>query len=169
MELCITVHINVINMRCVLIVFIGLLGGMAACKSSHAPAGGGSSVSRSRDTAVVTDSAAYVKDIMANKAKYVHKELGVLLNDLAIPIKSYSSHFSDRVKCAGLMLSFDERDVTVRKSEKMPGAGTPAQLYVEWETPLSRADVEARLKRAAGSWGEAEQAYYSKFDIKDIR
>ena len=110
-----------------------------------------------------------INGIMASKWNYIHKELGVLLKDLPIPIKSYTSSFSDRVNCTGIFLSFDDSATTIRKYENVPGAGTQALLFVEWETPQSRADVYARLKRAAGTWLSPEHDYYSKIVIKDIR
>lgn len=162
-------YIDVIKVKSISIIFTGLVMTMAACKSSHAPGSNKQSIAYSGGLVRIVDSAAYIKGIMANKSKYIHKELGVLLKDLAIPIKSYTSQFSDRLNCSGITLSFDEPDVTVRKSEGIAGAGMPAKLYVEWETYLPRTDVEARLKRAAGNWEEAEQVYYSKIAIKDIR
>jgi hypothetical protein len=163
--------INISTMKHIIFISIILSAGMAGCKTSHLPAGSVNSqpAAGNRDTARVSDSAAYVKNIMSEKSKYVHKELGALLKDLAIPVKSYTSQFSGRANCIGITLSFDEPDVTVNKSEGVPNSGTPARLYVEWESPISRAAVEAALNRAAGSWGNAEQAYYSKITIRDIR
>ena len=66
-------------------------------------------------SSVVNDTLNYAKEIIANKSKYINKELGVLLNDLKIPVKSYSIRNSRYDVIDGINLSFDDRSNTNRK------------------------------------------------------
>lgn len=117
----------------------------------------------------IRDSLGYVKSILSNKDKYISKEFGVLIKDLDMQIKSYSSVHVDRVSSSGILISFDDWATTRDKGSSVKGLKDPIQLAVVWQNPISRADVEAHLKRAAGDWHEAEQNYYSKLIVKDIR
>ena len=84
-------------------------------------------------------------------------------------INSYTSNSADRLTNSGIMISFDDWTTTRDKSENVKGAKDPVRMVVEWQKPISKADVEAKLKRGAGDWHSAEQDYYSKLIVKDIR
>jgi hypothetical protein len=115
------------------------------------------------------DSLAYVSGIRSDKAKYLNKPFSVLLNDLKMPVRSYSSQFNDRVSSGGIMISFNDQSTTVDKSEGVNNAGAPVQLYIEWEQPVLRADITSQLTAAAGQWHDAEQHFYAPRIVKDIR
>ena len=115
------------------------------------------------------DSLAYVKSILSNKGKYINKEFGVLIKALDMQVKSYSSVHVNRVLSSGIIISFDDWITTRNKTEGVKGLKDPVRMLVEWQKPVSRADVEAHLKNAAGDWHKAEQDYYSKLIVKDIR
>lgn len=117
----------------------------------------------------IRDSLKYVKSILSNKEKYIGKEFSVLIKDLTIQIKSYSSNHVDLVSSSGILISFDDWTTSIDKLSNAKGMKDPVLLAVEWQNPISRADVETHLKRAAGEWGEAEQEYFSKLIVKDIR
>jgi hypothetical protein len=117
----------------------------------------------------VPDSLDYIKRFVKGKEKYIGKEFGVLIKDLDIQIRSYTSYSISRVKNSGIMISFDDQETTKNKAEGSSGAKTPVWLFVEWENPILRTDVTNQLKRAAGSWGDAEQKYYSGLVVKDIK
>lgn len=118
----------------------------------------------------VRDSVVYIDSIMNNnKSKYINKPLKVLLDDLLINVKSYSSAPINKVESRGIMISFDDWNTTFKKVERTHGLNNPIRLFIQWQKPISRATVEQQLKRAAGEWGQAEEAFYSELIVGDIR
>lgn len=154
------------------LLFLTLLAviGLLSCKTTHTN-GSDKSSGQTGGTAqrAANDSVNYVEGIKAAKAKYLNKEFAVLLNDLKMPVKSYSSHFNDRITTSGILISFNDQATTVDKSEGVKDATAAVQLFIEWENPILRSDVEAQLKTAAGDWHEAEQHFYAPRIVKDIR
>lgn len=106
--------------------------------------------------ASIRDSLGYVKSILSNKNKYNNKEFGVLIKDLDMPIKSYTSIPVDRISSSGILISFDDWATTRDKSEGVKGLKHPVLMLIEWKAPVSRSNVEAHLKTAAGDWHETE-------------
>ncbi|HTM93061.1 MAG TPA: hypothetical protein VL095_11615 [Flavisolibacter sp.] len=138
-------------------------------QSSSASKQNKTSNSRNNADTTIKDSLGYVKGILTNKDKYIGKEFGLLIKDLDMQIKSYSSVHVDRFSSSGILISFDDWATTANKASSVKGLKDPVRLAVIWQNPISRADVEAHLKRAAGEWGEAQQKYFSKLIVKDIR
>lgn len=78
----------------------------------------------------VNDTLSYAKDIIANKNKYINKELSVLLNNLKIPVKSYTIINSKFNVIDGIALSFDTRNATSRKQASDDDSKKPAYLHI---------------------------------------
>ena len=160
-------------MKLISIFNIAIILNTASCKPVHHTQSSGATGMNSQPGMMTdhgaNDSTTYVEEIKAAKAKYLNKPFSVLLHDLTIPVRSYSSHFNDRVTSSGIMISFNDRSTTTNKSEGVNEAGAPVQLFIEWDQPVLRTDIETQLKVAAGEWHDAEQQFYAPRIVKDIR
>lgn len=117
----------------------------------------------------VFDSLSYMKDIIANKDKYINQPFSVLLNDLKMPVKSYQSRHSNRIENDGIRISFDNVYITTAKDMNYPaGYKNPVGLNIEWVSQISRKEVDSNLTNEAGEWAAAEQKYYSSKIVGDI-
>lgn len=119
---------------------------------------------------IVTDTLSYAKDVIANKEKYINKELSVLLNDLKIPVKSYSIINSRFDVIDGITLSFDDRITSNRKQAQDDDAKKPGFLHITWKTPIPAAKHNEIMQKSTskGNWQAAEQEFYPKQIIGDI-
>jgi hypothetical protein len=122
-------------------------------------------------TKKVTDTAGFVKNIVAQKDRYLNKEFGVLLSELNIPVKSYTamaSIRSDQVK--GIVIAFDDRKTTQWKMDHYDETKQLSVLYITWATPVPAATYnELRQKSMAlGNWNAIEEEFYAKQIVKDI-
>lgn len=117
----------------------------------------------------VADTAGLVKNIIANKEKYINKELGILLNDLSIPVKSYMVINTRIDRLDGIILYFDNYTTTIWK-QNQDNSKRPSSLNIIWETPVSAVTYNALRQKSTsnGNWGSVEQEFYSKQIIKDV-
>lgn len=149
----------------------------AFCKTSKpnaAPVSTGTtspSAALQDSTKKVTDTAAFVKNIIAQKSKYLNKELGVLLSDLDIPVKSYRVINSTRIQIDGIALAFDDRKTTVRKMNQDDQSKQPSVLRIIWATPIPAATYNELVQKSmsTGNWNSAEAEFYAKQIVGDIR
>jgi hypothetical protein len=154
-----------------------VLFGIASCRTSKpngAPLskGANSTSDALQETAKrVTDTAAFVKNVVAQKSKYLNKEFGVLLRELDIPVKSYVVINSKRDRIDGLTLSFDDRKTTQWKQDRDDHLNQPPVLRIIWATPVPAATYnELRQKSMAlGNWNSVEEEFYAKQIVGDIR
>lgn len=118
----------------------------------------------------VTDTLSYAKEIIANKDKYINKELSVLLNDLKISVKSYSIINSRFDVVKGIMLSFDDRIITSRKQAQDDDTKKPGLLQIIWKTPIPAAKHNEIIQKSTskGEWQAAEQEFYPKQIVGNI-
>ena len=119
----------------------------------------------------VTDTAGLVKNIVAQKSKYLDKQLGVLLKDLDIPVKSYTIINSRYDQIDGITISFDDRKTTQSKQDQDDLSKKPALLHVIWATPVPAATYNELRKKsmANGNWNSVEEEFYAKQIVKDIQ
>jgi len=125
-----------------------------------------------QDTAKkVTDTAAFVKNIVAQKSKYLNKELGVLLSELDIPVKSYTVINSRTDRIDGIAIAFEDRKTTQRKQDQDDYSKKPSVLRIIWATPVPATTYnELRQKSMAyGNWNVIEEDFYAKQIVGDIR
>ena len=119
----------------------------------------------------IADSLVYMKEIMANKQKYINKELAVLLKDLIIEPKSYSTHHANKTFSEGISIFFDDFNTSRDKmfNTKNINFEKPCELRITWAIPILRTDIWAHFNNtAAGEWTSAQEAYFSKLIISDI-
>lgn len=123
-----------------------------------------------RDT-TINDTAAYIQSEFVNKKeKYLNKALSVLLYDLKLPVRSYTSSIAhnNRYIAPGTSLSFlDDNETSYRT---VVSQNKPAILWIKWATPLPKDSVSAILQKSKkpGEWGEMEKQYYGKQIVKDF-
>jgi hypothetical protein len=117
----------------------------------------------------VSDTSAYTRSLVVNKEKFIGKEFSLFLNELDIPVKSYSSTTLNKVYNNGVIISFDDWNTTLKKTNTSLGEKRMIRIVVIWKTPLLRSEVATALGRAGMAWGEAEEKFYSKCIISDIR
>jgi hypothetical protein len=150
----------------------------ASCKSSKPNGAPVSTATTSASVAVqdptkkVTDTAGFIKNIIAQKSRYLNKELGVLLKELDLPVKSYIPMYStmDQGHVRGITISFDDRKTTQWKMDHYDQVKLSV-LYIIWATPVPTATYnELRQKSmASGNWNAIEEEFYAKQIVKDIR
>ena len=121
-------------------------------------------------TKKVTDTAGFIKNIIAQKSNYLNKEFGVLLKELDIPVKSYTVINSNRNYIDGITISFDDRKTTQWKMERDDQWKKLAVLHIIWATPVPATTYsELRQKsKALGNWNAIEEEFYVKQIVKDI-
>ena len=165
-----------IKMKNINIIIISLIF-FASCKSAKLSNANSSTTKPiSTDTAKkiyspIADSLGYMKEIKDNKQKYINKELAVLLNDLKIEPKSYSTHHANKTFCEGISIFFDDFNTNRDKmfNTKNLNFEKPCELRIKWATPILRTDIWAHFNNtAAGEWTSAQEAYFSKLIISDI-
>lgn len=118
---------------------------------------------------IITDSLGYMTEIVAHKEKYINQPLSVLLNDLKIPVKSYSLTTSSnkRDNVWKMDLSFNDSYVTSLK--EMQGYKYPVGIHIEWNPSFSLQDAASHLSgRIRGEWTGAEQNYFGKEIVSDV-
>jgi len=126
-----------------------------------------------QDTAKkVKDTASFVKNILAQKSRYLNKEFGVLLKELDIPVKSYIPMYAtmDKAHVPGITISFDDRKTTQWKMDRDDQWKKLAVLHIRWATPVPATTYnELRQKSMAyGNWNAIEEEFYVKQIVKDI-
>ncbi|HVX26930.1 MAG TPA: hypothetical protein VHB70_11345 [Parafilimonas sp.] len=109
----------------------------------------------------ITDSIGYLNEIVANKQKYINKQLSVLLNDLKLQAKFYFlSSRSKKRKANSIYIWFD--------SIPLLGNTTKA-LIIVWTSPLSIDDeISETFVGYQGKWTDSVQKYFGKQVVKDI-
>ena len=129
------------------------------------------SVSVQDSTKKVKDTAAFVKNILAQKSKYLNKELGVLLSDLDIPVKSYTIINSRTDRLDGIAIAFDDHKTTLRKMNQDDYSKQPSVLRIIWATPVPAAIYNELVQKSmsTGNWNSAEAEFYAKQIVGDIR
>jgi hypothetical protein len=161
-------------------IFLIVLIAFCACRSAKPATGKPAATNEPKEIAInpqstrsVPDTLNYVKSIIANKDKYINKELSILLNDLKIPVKSYSPGISanNRYVSPNITFSFDDMQTTNSKQDQTHGLSNPVYLTIAWKTPLSKEETSAALSKStnAGNWGPVEEGYYSKQIVGDIK
>src|SRR5690349_20649771 len=130
-----------------LLVLLLALHCIASCKTAKpngAPVSTGTtsaSVAVQDPTKKMTDTAGMVKNIVAQKSRYLNKELGVLLKELDLPVKSYTPIIStmDKGHVYGITISFDDRKATQWKMDHYDESKQLSVLYITWSTPVPAA------------------------------
>ena len=114
------------------------------------------------------DTAGMVKSFVGNKGKYKNKELGILLKDLPIPVRSafLMNHRVDSVD--GLDLAFDERQTALNKMSADFQHGTTIQLHVLFVKPMPVAGYKAHPLTQGGQWDENDLQNFGQQRIGDI-
>lgn len=178
-----TINITVINFKMKIYHFlIPALLCFASCKTSK-PNGAAVITGTTATTASsgatqdqvkkVADTAGFVKNIVAQKSRYLNQELGVLLKDLDIPVKSYLPMYNtmDKDHVPGIIIAFDDRKTTQWKMDQDDQSKQPSVLHVTWVKPVPAATYnELRQKSMAnGNWNKVEEEFYAKQIIKDIQ
>ena len=147
----------------------------ASCKTAKPNGAPVSTATTSASVAVqdstkkVTDTAGFIKNIIAQKSNYLNKEFGVLLKELDLPVKSYTVINSGRNYIDGITISFDDRKTTQWKMDHYEQVQL-AGLRIIWATPVPAATYsELRQKSMAyGNWNAIEEEFYAKQIVKDI-
>jgi hypothetical protein len=119
---------------------------------------------------LVSDTLGYVNDIVANRDKYINKELSVLINDLKVPVKSYAIINSRPTYVEGIRVSFDDRVTTIRKQAQDDETKKAGILNIMWKIPIPAEKHKEIMEKSTskGEWQSAEQEFYSKQIIRDI-
>ncbi|MBK0383564.1 hypothetical protein I5M32_11405 [Pedobacter sp. SD-b] len=104
--------------------------------------------------------------ILNRKEFYKGKELNVLLKDLAIPIKRYTTGQSFRPKNQSPDISLyfyndTEKDLKIAKKKD------PIIVTVVWQTPLNTSDVISLIRKYP-NWTPEIQEYFGKQIVKDV-
>jgi hypothetical protein len=125
------------------------------CKATDAPSG-------------QQDTAKYLYEhVLAQKGKFQHKKLNKLLNELNIPVKSYTINFGRKLGyCVGITLFFEKSKI---KSEKLHKQISTNSIYVEFEKPIPLGLVSPLLSNSNGDWMDGEKEFYGEQLIKDIQ
>lgn len=155
---------------CMAICFIGC----AARKTAQTKAGNDGSHENAKQVKVDTlikDTLAYMQsEIISKKEKYLNKELSILLNDMKIPIKSYTRSIApnNRYIVPSISLSFNNSNETSYRI--MVFHDNPVIVWVKWATPLPADSVSLLLIKSKnkGEWEESERQYYGKQIVKDF-
>ena len=169
--------LQLMKMKIAQILLLALLG-LASFKASK-PNGAPTSTSTTstsgafQDTAKkVKDTASFVKNILAQKSRYLNKEFGVLLKELDLPVKSYIPIYAtmDKGHVPGITIAFDDRKTTQWKMDHYDETKQLSVLYIIWATPVPAATYnELRQKSMAyGNWNAIEEEFYVKQIVKDI-
>ena len=113
------------------------------------------------------DTASYIRaNFKDNKQKYVDKELGLLLKDLQMPVKSFLfSPVFGKDSVASVHLSVYSLQEAYRRSE-VP----EEEVYIipAFRTMLPLKEVGSLVKKNKGAWTKDEQRYFEHVIIKDI-
>jgi hypothetical protein len=159
------------------LLFLGVLSGASfkASKPNGAPVSTGTtsaSVAVQDPTKKVTDTAGFVKNIVAQKSRYLNKEFGVLLKELDIPVKSYIPMYAtmDKGHVPGITISFDDCKTTQWKMDHYDQLKQLSVLHIRWATPVPATTYnELRQKSMAyGNWNSVEEEFYVKQIVKEI-
>lgn len=121
-------------------------------------------------TKILIDTLGYTKSIVDNKEKYINKKFLVLLDDLKIPIKSYSPGMgNDRNVSVDVTFSFDDK-VTTTNRQGGDLEQKPIYLTIVWQKPLLNTDMIRAISGSHnnGDWGTIEKEYFSKQIVGDI-
>lgn len=117
---------------------------------------------------LMKDTLEYKKCVISNKEKYLNKELGVLLQDLKAPLKSYALSVGPlRSSTPGITLSFDDRETTFDKRGGTHEQNTPLEITITWKTPIAYSSLPN--VKTANVWGKAEENFYSKQIVANIQ
>jgi hypothetical protein len=114
------------------------------------------------------DTARMVKSFVDNKGNYKNKELGALLKDLPIPVRSVFllNHRVDSVD--GLDLAFDDRQTALNKTAADLRHGTNIRLHIVFATPMPTTIYNAHPLTFGNAWDENDKKYFSPQIIGDI-
>lgn len=114
------------------------------------------------------DSLKYLKSVVEEKNKYVHKDFNVLLNDLKIPPKSFMfGMVANNIKISNdLTLQFMGYQKAANDVRR-PFRERPL-LFVEWQKPASLDSCTYLFRKGHGEWTPEVNAYFGKLEVKDI-
>lgn len=106
-------------------------------------------------------------NFLKQKEFYQGKELNVLLQDLELPVKEFTTGVSaiDINISPSLSLNFYKRDI---KESKIRDKKNPLVLYVIWQIPLPEKDVTSIIRTTHGYWDYEANNYFRQFKIKEI-
>ena len=113
------------------------------------------------------DTLAYVRtSIIDRKSEYIGKELNVLLKDLELPIRSYSTGSSNLrgISPSSTFYFYSKNVVDVKTYNRID----PVILTIVWEIPLPLDIVIPMWLKNKNMWTNEEQEYYGKQKVKDI-
>jgi len=114
-----------------------------------------------------SDTAKYIQYIIANKERYIGKNLIVLLRELELNILSYtySGNFSNKNYSNWITLWFYEgKKISYLRNLNQK----PTNLIIIWKEPLSSKKDNQILKNSKGNWTQEAKDYYSWPIVKDI-
>lgn len=113
------------------------------------------------------DTLAYVKNsIIDRKAKYIGKELNILLKDLELPINNYLIGLSNKrgISPDITIQFYDRSEIDSKRAKKI----NPVILTIIWETPVDLNIADSMMLKHKGVWTKEEQEYFGKQKVKDI-
>lgn len=112
------------------------------------------------------DSLGYLREnFIANKQYYTKKKLGVLLNNLELPIENYYVSLSnDPTLSDGIMIVFDDKKAFL-SNKKM---GKYVLLNISWETLLDEKIVFDLVRSSKTKWTNEVNDFYKDKVVKDI-
>ncbi len=118
---------------------------------------------------VNNDTLRYIKEAFYdNQKKYVHKPLIELLNDFAIPVKSYIPIDSGRGENhygLGVYLDIYENK---ESRYRLDHYKKPATLIIHFENPIPMITVDKLLAKDKLKWTDETRDFYSRQIVKDI-
>ena len=112
------------------------------------------------------DTLGYLKsNFYDHKEFYKEKELGVLLNKIELPIKSYTPIFNiNDVTGIYISLFYDLKE----KRYKLSNKEKTHNLIVEFRKPIPVNEISNMLLKNKGNWTKDEAEFFGKQIVKDI-
>lgn len=106
-------------------------------------------------------------NFIAQKAKYQHKELSVLLNDLHLSVKSYIPTRPSKPggPSKSLILRFESPSVIY---EKLVNQKVAPFLIIDFEPPMSHGNALELFFNSRGVWSEAEKDFFGKQLVDEV-
>ncbi|MFD1258554.1 hypothetical protein ACFQ3S_17240 [Mucilaginibacter terrae] len=112
------------------------------------------------------DTLNYVKqNFIDRRAAYIDKPLSILLKDLELTVKDFSSGSAGVNPNEDIVLSLEFYSYLQKKS-KIAAKTTPSTIIINWKTPLPVTETIPFIKK--GKWSDEAQAYFGKQLVADI-
>ena len=113
------------------------------------------------------DTAGYIRvNFKENKDRYIGKELGILLKDLQVPVKSYLfAPVPHKDSVHSISLSFYSRNESERRSD---GPEEVVNVIPIFQTMLPLKEMLTLARKNKTEWTKEEQRYFEHVIIKDV-